>query len=227
MWRQIYESPWNDPVSFIAVNVAVLAAVLLSKSAMRAFLLVFVAEILLDATLTFKGAPIPPALGPYIGIPFVILGDARAIILLERVRRVRSPSEFVSRDPLRPTLVAIAMAFAVPVMQAILLQVLPSVFADRRRLFLAYELLFLCAWSVYFAAFVRPALALAERSLARWARVIFAFVAVQYTLWSTADIVILSGYDAGYGLRLVPSAMYYAVFLPLVWRSAPREVRAS
>ncbi|MBL8682113.1 MAG: hypothetical protein JNK05_23300 [Myxococcales bacterium] len=226
MWRQIYESSWHHPVSFIAINALVLGAVVFSKSALRAFLLVFTAEILLDATLTAKGAPIPASWGPYIGIPFVILGDARALILVERIRRLQRASEWKSDRPTRATLAGLAMAFVVPVLQTVLLKSMPAVFADSRKLFLAYEVLFFVGWSAYFALVVRPSLARIEPSLARWARAIYLFVAAQYALWATSDVSILQGLDAGYALRLVPNTLYYALFLPFVWRSAPPEVRA-
>ena len=50
------------------------------------------------------------------------------------------------------------------------------------------------------------------------------FEIAQYVLWAGADVVILSGHDVGYLLRLLPNAMYYALFVPFAWWSAPEEL---
>jgi hypothetical protein len=43
-----------------------------------------------------------------------------------------------------------------------------------------------------------------------WLRGVSRFVVVDYTLWATADIVILAtGADLGFALRVVPNVLYY------------------
>jgi hypothetical protein len=45
-----------------------------------------------------------------------------------------------------------------------------------------------------------------------------AYVAVYYALWALADVLILVGrLDAGWGLRVIPNQLYYALYLPFVY----------
>lgn len=229
IWKQLYESPWHHPATFIVANAAMLVSVVRSKGWMRAFLLVFTAEILLDATLTHSGSAVPAALKTPVAIAFVILGDARVLALLERIRahdRTGSSDGGLSQgSPLSKLAAGIGLAFVVPVLQAIALLAAPAMFTRINATFLAYELIAIVAMTLYFSLRIRPALATASPALQRWARRIATFVLVQYALWSTADVLILSGLDAGYALRFVPNLLYYVAWLPFVWRSAPEELR--
>ena len=59
----------------------------------------------------------------------------------------------------------------------------------------------------------------------RFVQAITAFFVVQYLLWATSDILILSGQDWALALRLVPNTMYYAGFLLFVlWRAPDGEL---
>jgi hypothetical protein len=47
---------------------------------------------------------------------------------------------------------------------------------------------------------------------------------VYYTLWGTADAVILAtGSDVGFGLRVLPNLLYYGGFVAAVVWLAPRR----
>jgi hypothetical protein len=224
MWKHAYDSPWHNPTLFIVVNVTLLLLALQSTFALRSYILIFCAEILLDATLTNDFSPLPRESLGYVAIPFVILGDARALVLMERLRATPSSRAWLDTDPRKPTLIALALAFVVPVIAQVLRLVAPTL-AGGRLLFLSYECVALVAWSVYFAARIRPALASAEPAFARWGSRLFLFVLAQYALWALADVLIITGLDAGFGLRLLPNIMYYALFLGFAWRTAPEGVR--
>ena len=43
------------------------------------------------------------------------------------------------------------------------------------------------------------------------------YLAAYYGLWAAADVLILSGVDAGWPVRLVPNQLYYGFFVPFVW----------
>lgn len=229
IWKQLYESPWHHPATFIVANAALLVWVLRSRGWMRAWMLVFTAEILLDATLTHSNAPVPASLKTAVSIAFVILGDARVLVLLERIRahdRTGARDGGLAKGSPFSTLGAgIGLAFVVPVLQAIALRAVPAMFTRMNAIFLAYELIALVALTLYFTLRIRPALASASPELQRWARRIATFVLVQYALWSAADVLILSGLDVGYALRFVPNLLYYVAWLPFVWRSAPEELQ--
>jgi hypothetical protein len=96
-------------------------------------------------------------------------------------------------------------------------------------------------WLVYELGFVALALALRRRigqGLAagasdaerRLLRALLAYAASYYALWAGADALILAGFDAGWGLRILPNQLYYAFTVPFVfftrfgWRG--REGRA-
>jgi hypothetical protein len=225
MWKHLYESPWHNPALIIVANAALLVLALRSRSALRAFLLIFTAEILLDSTLTNDYSLVPKTILQNVTIAFVILGDARVLLLLERVRSAPTRERWTPRWASRPMIVAAALAFVVPVLQAVLLKSLPALFAQKRAIFLAYESLAFVGILAYYALRLRPALRDAEPAFAAWARSIVAFVAVQYALWASADVIILQGIDAGFALRLVPNLLYYTAFLPFVWRAAPKELQ--
>ena len=55
------------------------------------------------------------------------------------------------------------------------------------------------------------------------------YVAVYYALWATADLLILgTGRDVAWALRIVPNQLYYAWYLPFVyWRFFARRYSAT
>lgn len=44
-----------------------------------------------------------------------------------------------------------------------------------------------------------------------------AYVATYYALWATCDTLILLGIDEGWGLRMLPNQLYYALWVPFVY----------
>ena len=51
----------------------------------------------------------------------------------------------------------------------------------------------------------------------RYLRAVLAYVAVYYALWGIADVLILAGFDAGWGLRILPNQLYYSFWVPVAW----------
>jgi len=72
-------------------------------------------------------------------------------------------------------------------------------------------------WLVYELLFCALALALRARAAAPAMRAILLFVFAYYALWAAADVWILCGVDAGWGLRVLPNQLYYGVFVPFAW----------
>lgn len=150
-----------------------------------------------DGWLTAPGVPTRGLL-VLIPVAFVILGDLRFFFLIEDEARAPFP---IGR--------AVALAFVVPIVTHVLTLLVPAFFHDRRVTFLTYELCFLAFASAYAFARKRP-------------RAIFGFELGQYGLWAAADLLILGGLPGGEALRLVPDAMYYALFVPFVLGRAAR-----
>lgn len=214
-FKALYESPWHHPGAAWIAGILVVAGIAARRPKLAALLLLLEIEILVDALFTGALSPIPPAAtaSTVLAIAFVILGDLRFFYLLERQRSGRA----------RALAEALGWALLVPVLSAVPRALWPSAFADSRRVFLVYELMFF--------GVALLALALTRRRhppgpSRAWLTRLCAFELVQYGLWATADMILLSsGADAGFALRLVPNVMYYAAFVPFVMLTAPEEAR--
>ena len=220
MFEQAYASHWHHPVSFWAVGAIVLALLLTRLGRPRntegqrfvmAALLLFQVAIALDAWLTGPFSPLES--GSAVAIVFVVLGDLRYFVLLERFGQ----SEEVGRRPLRWLLVPLGSSLIVPIAS----KLASSWSDDLRVLFLTYEIMF----AVLAAVVLLVVLPRRQGAQLAWARRLTQFELAQYAMWATADAVILLGYDLGFALRLVPNLMYYAAFVPFAWLSCPRELR--
>ncbi|APR75706.1 Hypothetical protein A7982_01052 [Minicystis rosea] len=226
MFQAIYDSPWAATAFVGAASFAALALWIRRKSFLVAYFVLFTVEILADALRSGSWAPpIHPAWAGAVGIAFVVLGDFRYFLLVER---------FAQRSAARPGdatapsawAVATVLALIVPVASVPVIKLLPPRCADVRWTYLAYEVMFV-ALAVALRAVVLPRrLAAAPAAVRRWLLGVTTFQIVQYALWASADVLILGGADAGFALRLVPNAMYYALFLPFVAFRAPAEVDA-
>ena len=72
-------------------------------------------------------------------------------------------------------------------------------------------------WLIYETLFFALALWLRARTANPALRAIWLYVLAYYGLWAGADVLILSGVDLGWALRIVPNQLYYAFFVPFVW----------
>jgi hypothetical protein len=74
-------------------------------------------------------------------------------------------------------------------------------------------------WLIYETLFLALALWLRARTRDAALRAVWLYVLAYYGLWASADVLILAGVDAGWGLRVIPNQLYYAFFVPFaVWR---------
>ncbi len=208
--QEFYDSSWHHPAMAWALCTAAVAFIALTVKdrATKGVLLFLTASTELDAWLTGGLSPLDSnsMLARNIAIAFVIWGDARMFVLLEKWRGEGSWARAWAR--------AIPLSFVVPVVQAITLQVFPQLFPTKRHIFLIYE-----------AEFVVLACALLATRYARtWkATSILGFFLVQYALWVLSDVLILNGAAWAYWLRLVPNALYYGLFLLFAARQENRS----
>ena len=222
-FERIYASPIHDPLFFWLAAALFVLALAARLPFLAGFLVAFTFEIAADALATGALSPIPKDApwGTPVAVAFVILGDFRYFLLVERYR---AGSERRSAGAVFGS--AAAWAFLVPVASFALRSLVPSLAAPVRVTFLTYELMFLVlALVLRFAVLPRTA-AGAAPDVRRWLFEITVFEIVQYALWASADVLILSGVPQGFLLRLVPNAMYYAFFLPFVFVRAPERLRA-
>ncbi|MCH2110489.1 MAG: cytochrome c [Polyangiaceae bacterium] len=100
--------------------------------------------------------------------------------------------------------------------QHFLIKVFPNFFTDVRWTYLVYELLFV---------FLTAVLLYRQRRLTREAsgshlsiaEQVLKYVALYYSFWALADVIILAGFDAGYALRILPNLLYYGLYIPFLW----------
>jgi len=222
MYRAICESPLLHPLLFWVAGAALLLAVARRLPFLYAYLVAFGLEILADATLTSAWSPVPPngKLATAVSIAFVILGDFRFFVVLARAR---------SAGPItrRAWLAAVSLSLVVPALSQLPPLLFPAAFTSLRVTFLTYELMFF-ALALAIRLRFSPAAAHAAHTGAaaqeKWATRVTEIELCQYGLWAAADVVILSGYDAGFLVRVLPNLLYYVLFLPLVAWLAPRAL---
>jgi len=180
-------------------------------------LLAFTALTALDAWLTGALMPFPAGgqLAQNVSIAFVILGDLRLFVLLERFREAgRRWSAAFARGAV--------LSFVVPIAQAIAIRSSPDTFHELRRIYLVYEALFVVL-ATALLVLRYPSRRASSPSLAWYSTSLVVFFLVQYGLWVVCDVLILSGFEFAYGLRLLPNALYYGLFLIFAAVKAPRE----
>jgi hypothetical protein len=169
----------------------------------RVWGIVFGLTTALDAYLNGAWSPVSPTSvwATVFGVAFVYLGDLRlySALLWDGTRRSLAT--------------AAAVSWITPVLSQVLRVGVPAIALVPRQTFLAYELTFL----VVLFVLCRSIEALRVRMTTAFARGLCFFFAAQYSLWILSDVILLgTGADAGYALRMIPDCMYYAVFIPFV-----------
>jgi hypothetical protein len=215
--KAIYDSGFHHPFLAYLGGAALLFCLVRRLPFLHGFLVVFVVEILADATVTGAWSPIPSASALYqpFAILFVILGDLRYFVLAEYYTRPGASFGKVFA-------VSSALSLVVPVVTGLGSRFLPAL-AHSRVLFLVYEVMLLSlVLALQLLAYRRR-----DGPHPTFVRAVSAFVAVQYAGWALADVLILSGLEVGHLLRIVPNALYYAAFLPYVlWAASRTGVRS-
>lgn len=218
LWKGVYESGWHHPG--MAFALCVLAAVVIlrrvPRGSLRTALLFFTATTALDAWLTGALSPVPQGgvLAQNVSIAFVILGDLRLFALVERHRCDARWAKALLR--------AVPLSFVVPVAQALAITAAPQTFSAQRHIYLVYELFFVVL-AAGLLLLRYPSRAAKSPALGWYATSLVALFLAQYGLWVVSDVLILSGVDAAYALRLVPNALYYGLFLVFAAWRAPSE----
>ena len=117
----------------------------------RTFLVVFALEIALDAWCTGGWTPLGEGgLAQNLAIVFVILGDWRYFVLVERYATDGPP-----RGGPSPWLRALLWALLIPIISGVGTRVFPEFFSSSRWIFLVYELMFL-GLALFLGLFVLP-----------------------------------------------------------------------
>jgi len=158
-------------------------------------------------------------LGPLTGrasevvpLVFVLAGDFRFLLL------------FGAAGPggvLTPTAMGLAgaagLTLVVPIVSQLATSLLPDDAGGARLLFFVYEVCFV----------VLTLCLLRKHPRARqvdWLRRVARFVLLYYSLWATADAILLAtGSDAGFALRVVPNVLYYGGLIAAIGKAASED----
>ena len=184
-------------------------------SSLRGYCLMLVALSVCDAWLTttdvFGLGPLPGWAATPVPLFFVLAGDLRFLALVTLARADGSLAFDARRFG-----VALGLTLIVPIGSQLIMFAVPERLASARVLFLIYEVAFV----VLTLALLRYRAALREID---WIRRVSRFVIVYYSLWATADLVILVlGCDLGYALRVIPNLLYYGGLIAVIALAAPR-----
>jgi len=212
-----YDSAWQHPWLLWAAAIAGVA-IALSRSrlhpSLRRYALALGALSALDAWLTSShvygvGAKSAPW-DSVVPLFFVLAGDFRYLLLV-----VAGTATGRLDASVRDVATALGLTVIVPVASQLVLWALPEAQSGSRVLFLVYE-------GMFFA--LAGALARFHPNVRRttWLRRLTRFVQLYYGLWATADLLILAtGTDLGFALRLVPNALYYGGLIgAIAWLAA-------
>jgi hypothetical protein len=208
-WWGFYHSSLQSPILLSIVPLLFLLYLLLrplpsgtsAQRFLRGYAWIFTLATLLDL---FATGPLLNALGlsgfgaMLLIFPFVLLGDFRVLLLLFSEAGTRPDRRAVTRR-------AALFTFLVPLTTGLLYARVWLGWADwpSQVLWLIYELGFSAFALWLYQHMPTPAL-----------RAIALYVLVYYALWASADVLILLGVDAGWGLRVLPNQLYYAWFVP-------------
>jgi hypothetical protein len=226
LFKSFYDTSWHHPGFALAASLLFVFALAARRRFLVAWALLCFFETAIDALFTggwnpARGTPLERALG----ITFVILGDLRLFLAIEWVL-AKGPYA-VGLPSARALVRAVPLAFVVPVLSTIPIQTLPQYFPQDdpfaiHRIFILYEATFVVLWLILrFVVFPRR-LATVSPEVRRWVMGLLSFFGLQYGTWVLADAIILATHaDVGYLVRLVPNVLYYALFVPFAYFSAP------
>lgn len=223
MFKAFYLSYWQHPILLWVAPVLFLLVLRRQRQggdpSFRRYLWVFTMLTILDPL--FTGPVVsyfdaPSGIAQAVGVVFVVLGDLRYLALAEL---------YTGSDSSGAWRRAIALSLCVPIVQGVLVQVFPGAFADARLTYLVYEVLFLVLAAYFF--FVRIPACAKHQENKTWLRSLSGYVMAYYSLWALADVLILSGLDAGYALRVIPNLLYYGIFLPFAFFRAPEAIKGA
>jgi len=169
---------------------------------------------LLDAWLTSNDVPgigpLTNAAASFVPLAFVLIGDFRFFLFIESAK----PDGTLATSA-GAWMRAAAWTLLVPLTSQLAVFVLGS--NEPRLLFFVYETLFVLL-SLGLAQLYLP-----RRSRALlWTRRVTRFVIAYYALWAAADAIILTtGADGGFLLRVLPNVLYYGGLVPAIAWAAP------
>lgn len=222
MFEAFYQSVWQHPLLLWLAPIVFFFVLAKKRHASDPFLFQyfwwFTFLTILDPLMTgpvLQLSQAPSWVAQVVSIFFVVLGDLRFFALVEHYGHPGPPggrSRWTS---------ALLLALLVPVLQAVLIEMFEESFSNVRMTYLVYEVMFFIVAAVFRFVVLRKRTIRSDTK--NWLGVLCHYVMLYYGLWAAADVLILSGYDLGFGLRVVPNLLYYGLFLPFAFWTAPQS----
>ncbi len=224
MFEQMYVGYVHHPWICWAVAAIMFVVVLRRLSFFHAFLLGALALTFTDAMVTGAWFHLGGAEWEYFGplaFFFVLAGDFRYFLL---VHRYAGDFEATSWGGARVWGKAVAWTLVPALVSGALQWGFPDAFAQRWMSYLVYELVMVALASMFLVNILPQMTEGRPESVQRWLKGVTIVELAHYVLWALSDMLILSGVEFGFALRFVPDVIYYAVFIPVVYLLAPKEV---
>jgi len=209
MLQHVYDSAWHLPaIAFLSVTVLFIALAR-RKPFIVGFTVLFGWAIILDACVNGALSPIPESLKSLFALTFVVLGDWRYFILIERYWK----GNFRLTGALR----TIAVTSIVPLLSLAFMQTAAGK-NDMRAVFLLYEAAFFVLALIVLGIVRRRVRSLEAQT---FLLALTQFELLQYGLWAIADLLVILGHSWAMTLRMAANILYYALFIPFVWWRSP------
>lgn len=172
------------------------------------FVRVWAVVFALDAVLD----PIATSVFGWSMLPFVLLGDYRVFALALVVMQPARPRAGVLLEAAGWTLIVPAFAYGS-------YRAIEAVHGPQPEaiLWLIYEAAFVALTIVLWRRVVPARVDASRDGVRRYLGAVAGIVISYYALWATADVIILSGADWGWALRIVPNLLYYGAFVPFAY----------
>ncbi len=218
-FEAFYAGPVQHPILLWAAALAayaVCASLPGVRPSVRRYCAALTVLSLTDAWLTanhvYGLGSLPEGLAGIVPLFFVLAGDFRYLLLAESATAAGEVAP-TARGVVR----AAGLTVLVPVFSQVVLWLLPESLSAPRVLYLVYELAF--------AALVVGLIARHPQVRALpWLRRVSFFVLLYYGLWASADAILLAtGSDWGFALRVVPNVLYYGGLIAVIAAAAPRS----
>lgn len=226
MFEAFYDSIWQHPLLLWILPVVFLFRLPRPRGFFLWALWIFTVLTILDPAMTGPLASLSwfsNSTTQNIMLFFVLLGDFRFFFFVEHFGGSGAPD--AKPGSRRATLRALLWTLVVPLLQFGLIKTFANAFENPRHTYLAYELLFLVLASG-FRFVLLPKRTIPDENRV-WLSAMTGYAMLYYALWASADVLILSGLDLGFGLRVLPNLLYYGGFLPFIYWTAPASLKTN
>ncbi len=231
-WRDLYQGDlqsvyalWLIPIGFLVYWILGRAGAGRSVEPratefMNAYAPLFAMETILDPWATgplLRGLALEEPWPTVVMVGFVLLGDFRIYL---PIFYVLAPERGLGAAIAR----AAAWTLVVPIVAFGVTRGLAAYdpytrFPDQT-IWIAYEIAFVFAMTWVRVRILPSAAELKRFEVQQYLHSLARFVTLYYALWAAADLVIVvGGYDFGWGIRMIPNQLYYSIWIPFAYGS--------